>query len=101
MSNPTCLPKTTLKHYMAGWIDAAESSVIEAHLTACEICEQTLAELESDPETLLEFLQQHKQLETSPEDPVVNFALSQAKQFGCDTLLEGNDPEREPSIALQ
>lgn len=100
MSNPTCYPKTTLKHYMAGWTDAGESSVIESHLANCEICEQTLAELEGEPETLLEFLQgtgnnsaeQASDAPSQANDPLLSYALAKAKQIGSDPTSDSSDP---------
>lgn len=99
--NPTvCYPKTALKHYMAGWTDAGQSSVIEAHLAECETCEQTLAELENEPETLLEFLQGNHQIsENSPRasdptsDPVVSYALSKAKQLNQELISRQEQPD--------
>ena len=93
MSNLTCYPKTALKHYMAGWTDAEESSVIEAHISACAICEQTLAELEGEPETLVEFLQGNADASNHAQasDPLVGYALSKAKQLGNDRMEATND----------
>ena len=94
MSNPTCYPKTALKHYMAGWTDAEESSVIEAHISECIVCEQTLAELEGEPETLVEFLQGNSKSSdhSQASDPLVGYALSKAKQLGSDHTAPTNDP---------
>ena len=49
----TCLPRETLKRYLSGAIDAEQTDWIETHLAACAECEQTLVQLEADPDTLL------------------------------------------------
>lgn len=56
MPSLDCLPRETLKDYLSGWVDAEQSDVIEAHLLQCQPCEQTLVELERDPDTLVGYI---------------------------------------------
>ncbi|MFK7738073.1 MAG: protein kinase [Pirellulaceae bacterium] len=51
-----CLPRQTLKEYLAGWSDAEQSKRIESHLAECNACEDTMVALESNPDTLVEFV---------------------------------------------
>ncbi len=52
MTEP-CWPRETLKRYLSGAIDAEMTGSIEAHLAACPECEQTVVELEGEPDTWL------------------------------------------------
>ncbi len=56
MSSTQCLPRESLKLYLAGWSDPDESAEIEAHLLDCNACEQTIVSLESDPDTLVDLV---------------------------------------------
>ncbi|MFN3192515.1 MAG: protein kinase domain-containing protein [Aureliella sp.] len=49
-----CVPRDELKAYLAGWVDPESCEDIESHLASCPVCEETIASMESDPETLLE-----------------------------------------------
>lgn len=53
MTAATCLPRETLKQYLVGDVEESQSEVIELHLASCPTCEQTVVELEANPETLL------------------------------------------------
>ncbi len=95
MTNPTCYPKMTLKQYMAGWMDADESLAVEAHVTVCGVCEQTLLALESEPETLLDFLPKRQPVESAAHDPVVSYALAKAKELGAPVATSESVPASE------
>lgn len=51
-----CLPRQTLKEYLSGWTAEDQTLQIEQHLADCSDCEQTVQELEAEPDTLLESL---------------------------------------------
>ncbi len=75
------------------WLDRrGQSSDIEAHLAECEVCEQTLNELEGEPETLLEFLHGGEPgvaaSEPDSNNPVIDYALARAKQLGVEATVE-------------
>ena len=55
MQSSDCRTRETLKRYLAGWIEQDECDKIEAHVLSCEVCEQTISGLESDPDTLVNF----------------------------------------------
>ncbi len=57
-----CISRDALKEYVSGWSDAESSEAIESHLTQCEACEQTVADIERDPESLLEFVRRSREL---------------------------------------
>lgn len=83
MTITDCMPRETLKQYLAGWIDAAQTQEIERHVAECPACEQTIIELESDPDTLLESIRQGGQRNESSPDPdaVLRKAVSQVKRL--------------------
>ncbi len=52
----SCPSSEELRQYLAGWIEESQASDIDAHLQTCDLCDLTLKELESHPETLLQSL---------------------------------------------
>ncbi len=76
MKTTNCLPRETLQRYLNGAIAEDESGDIEAHLSVCTACEQSVWQLESDPDTLLEAMRELAALEsqeksTTAESPIV------------------------------
>ncbi|MEM7476379.1 MAG: protein kinase [Planctomycetota bacterium] len=82
MKMPECLPRNELKQYLAGWSDSEQSDLIEAHLADCETCEQTMVDLESNPETLVEFLGHRP----SGRKPKADSAIENAIAFSRDLM---------------
>ncbi len=86
MITTQCISRNVLKEYVSGWSDAELNEAIESHLTQCEACEQTLAELERDPESLIEFVRSSRELSAEsnalhvPADSALAYAISQAKK---------------------
>ena len=91
MPAENCLPREKLKAYLAGWSDPTQSDVIETHLSECSLCEQTVIELERDPDTLVEFLRQSP-AEDLPLAPEVAGALVVAG--GSPGQVVGDHPVR-------
>ncbi len=46
MATSPCLTRNTLKDYLNGSADDQRLMAIESHLAECEVCEQTVLELE-------------------------------------------------------
>ncbi|MDX1924951.1 MAG: serine/threonine-protein kinase, partial [Pirellulaceae bacterium] len=100
MQTSECRTRETLKRYLAGWVEQEESSAIEAHVLNCNACEQTLSGLESEPDTLVNFL--GPQIEptsgaqtsiqagskagskagVTSHEPVLQYAMEKAKELG-------------------
>src|SRR5688572_10209784 len=81
MNATECMPRETLKQYLAGWIDTAQTAEIEQHLAGCSTCEQTVAELESDPDTLFESVRRGDQQRepASGNNAVLSEAMARIK----------------------
>ena len=83
-----CLSRDALKEYLSGWTDADQSDAIESHLSNCSDCEQTIHALESDPETLIEFVRKSRN-QASPQsqdaDSAIAYALSRAKKISTES----------------
>lgn len=71
MSKTECLPRETLKEYLAGWSDQEQSDKIEAHLAECRDCEceEAIAAIESDPDTLIDWIR-HSSADTAESEPI-------------------------------
>lgn len=95
MNATECMPRETLKQYLAGWIDTEQTAEIEQHLSACSTCEQTIAELESDPDTLFESVRSGRQQPQSPTDSneLLSEAVARVKCF-----MDSESDQREPRI---
>ncbi len=52
------MPRETLKEYLSGWTTPELSASIETHVQSCDVCERTVAELDGDPDTLVELIGQ-------------------------------------------
>ena len=57
MNATQCPPRHSLRDYLAGKLGPHDSDVLERHLLTCHQCEQTAAELDHEPDTLVELLQ--------------------------------------------
>lgn len=57
MQATQCPPRHRLKDYLAGKLEHDDSDVLERHLLECSECEQVAAEIDKDPDTLVELLQ--------------------------------------------
>ena len=86
----TCLPRETLKRYLSGAIDAEQTDWIETHLAACAECEQTLVQLEADPDTLLASMRDLGNVKSQANSPladspgVVKRAVAAARKVAED-----------------
>jgi serine/threonine protein kinase len=104
MQSSECRTRETLKRYLAGWIEQDECDKIEAHVVSCEACEQTISGLESDPDTLVNFLRPESdslpadQEQAGAKDAVIQYALAKSKSIGHqpDALPSVSVPEKPP-----
>lgn len=64
MGTANCLSRADLKRYLAGWVEEPLSAVIEQHLRECGACEQTIVDLEANPDTLPDSLRR-----SGPNEP--------------------------------
>ncbi len=94
MNTISCPPREKLKDYLAGWSEPAFSDAIEAHLAECLSCEQTVVALEADPDTLVEYLRGAHE-SSSPVDPEINSALSDARHLIDSELDTGHEQNAE------
>ncbi len=62
-----CLPRETLKQYIIGGADEQIIDEIEKHLVECQSCEQTIIELERDPDTLVCKLREQRSADSQAE----------------------------------
>ncbi|MEM7474002.1 MAG: protein kinase [Planctomycetota bacterium] len=96
MLDQQCLPRETLKEYLAGWSAPEQSDWIESHLSQCDQCEQTIASLESDPDSLVGLVQEcntqrgRSTNSSDNTDAPVAAALQAARSFMMD-------PEPKPT----
>ena len=88
MAAATCLPRETLKQYLVGDVEDSQTEAIESHLASCPVCEQTVVELESNPETLLvgiralaENRASSNEAKVGEELSVVKHALAEARRL--------------------
>lgn len=98
-----CLPRDTLKKYLSGWVDLEQTDAIEAHLLHCRDCESTLAALEQDPDTLVEFIRADWQSDGATSvsgDPAVAYALDRAKRLPAEPDLPVSVPDWPPDCAV-
>jgi serine/threonine protein kinase len=65
MQTVACPPTEQLKAYLSGKLDESASDVLAQHLLDCQACERTAVELEQEPDTLVELLQE----DTSAAEP--------------------------------
>lgn len=85
MTTTTCLPRETLERYLSGAIAEDETGDIEAHLSICAACEQTVWQLEADPDTLLESMRELAAIEsqeksvTADSPSVIQRAIAAAR----------------------
>ncbi len=77
MSENNCWPREKLKEYLAGWADENQTQQIEAHLSQCAMCEETIVALEREPDTLVGIVSSLKQ--GSPENESSELAALLAK----------------------
>lgn len=77
MSENNCWPREKLKEYLAGWADENQTQQIEAHLSQCTMCEETIVALEKEPDTLVGIVSSLKA--ESPENESSELAALLAK----------------------
>lgn len=77
MSENNCWPREKLKEYLAGWADENQTQQIEAHLSNCSLCEETIVALEKEPDTLVGIVSCLKQ--ESPDNESSELAALLAK----------------------
>ncbi len=53
-TSSACPPRQRLQEYLSGWISEEQATEIEQHLSECTACEQSLRELETTPDSLLQ-----------------------------------------------
>ena len=83
MAAASCLPRETLKQYLVGDVEESQTEAIESHLASCPECEQTVVDLEANPDTLMVGIR----------------ALP--KQQGYQPQLGGSNAGDEPSVVKQ
>lgn len=79
MTTPECLTRLELKEYLSGWSDEAVAEQIEAHLASCTDCEQTIVEIENEPETLLELVEAAGKADSHAAESPIAQAVRAAK----------------------
>jgi serine/threonine protein kinase len=102
MQSSECRTRETLKRYLAGWIEQDECDKIEAHVVSCATCEQTICGLESDPDTLVNFLRPKPEPtpgddgKSNSDDAVLQYALAKAKSLRnqADASRSATVPEK-------
>ncbi len=52
-----CPDRNNLHDYLSGRLDGVDAAELEQHLDGCEVCEQIIAELETEPDSLVDVLQ--------------------------------------------
>ena len=100
MPTNDCLPREKLKEYLAGWADEEQSDIIETHLGQCLSCEQTVVQLEADPDTLIDLLRSEDiaiNAEPVKPDSLLATALSQARhQIASEDGSRGSEQWQDP-----
>lgn len=81
MTAATCPSRERLRDYLAGKMSDEDSSVLELHLDDCEACEDTANQLEQQPDTFAEFLQ-------NPEEDAAADSVSPAGEFNLGPARE-------------
>ncbi|WP_419581387.1 protein kinase domain-containing protein [Stieleria magnilauensis] len=82
-----CLKASTLRDYLGGSVDELQSAAIESHLAVCQSCDETLASLEGEGDTIVRRLRAGSGAtgESNPLDPVVQNALESSRMLiGAD-----------------
>lgn len=97
MTQLECLDREKLMEYLSGWSDPESSAAIEVHLQACQKCEQSLSDLESQLDPLPEFSRRPAETEsTTSSDLAIASALLNAKQLGQPTTSRSADSWEPP-----
>ncbi len=100
MVETQCWPREKLKAYLAGWADVEQSDSIESHLAQCPSCEQTVVELEANPDTLVALLHEVSHQPAQPRvesiDPGLASALSEARHLMDPSEASQLDSTWEP-----
>ncbi|MFO1066195.1 MAG: serine/threonine-protein kinase [Pirellulales bacterium] len=94
-----CLPRATLKRYLVGGTDEQLSGVIEEHLSECESCEQTIVELETEPDTLCEAVRQptsHSNSAAPQLGPTIADAIAAAQE-----IMSTSEPMAAPPNVMK
>lgn len=111
MPESPCWPRNTLKDYLNGSADDQRLEAIESHLAECPSCEQTVLELESNPDTLFVALrdqfddlkphasQVNSDLESEPS--VIQRVLESVKQLPGGAGASAGPLEKSGQIGVQ
>ncbi len=87
ISKLACPSADELRQYLGGWIDGSQAAEIDAHLQSCGLCDRSLKELESHPETLLQSLQSTVGHSGVMQDPVEQQPIDEdCAQAGKDSV---------------
>lgn len=111
MPDTPCWPRETLKDYLNGSADDFRLTAIESHLAQCPTCEQTVCELERDPNTLLMAVRREV-LEQAPDasqanshadsqPSIIKRALNAARGYSGTTSASSGPLEKPGKIGLQ
>lgn len=111
MPDSPCWPRDSLKDYLNGSADDQRLSAIESHLAHCPTCEQTVLELERDPDTLLQAVrgqlpqstagQSQANSENDSQPSVVKRAVDAVKDFAATSSAPSGPLEKLGKIGLQ
>lgn len=111
MPESPCWPRNTLKDYLNGSADDQRLEAIESHLAECPSCEQTVFELESNPDTLFMALreqfgelqshasQANSELESEPS--VIQRVLESVKQLPGGAGAPARPLDKSAQIGVQ
>jgi serine/threonine protein kinase len=90
---PGCLSAEVLRRYVSGRLDSEESSVVDVHLDSCPNCAATLANFDSDEDTLVSQLS-GRVVEKGTLDRQLLHALGNIKGYADDQSLTLFDSRR-------
>ena len=111
MPQSPCWPRDTLQDYLNGSADDQRLEAIEMHLAECVSCEQTLLELERDPDTLVVAVRAQTQelsngesqanSESGPAQSVISRAVDAVRHLGGPTSAPGGPLEKPGQIGVR
>lgn len=79
MSNASCFSKEQLRSYLLGQLTEEDSVVVASHVEDCESCEATVAELDTDSDTLIQSLREPVQ----DDPPSSAYRLAAKRAASC------------------
>lgn len=93
-----CPDHETLANYLGGWVDDAQSCLIEQHLESCDACQTTIVRIECEPDSLLDSVKSIASGHTSGHttdnavEPEVKYAMRIVKRLpDSDEPIRNND----------